>query len=706
MRQMLRLAGPYWNSAQKWKIRGATLLLLLLTVGQVGLSVWGNYWNRDLFDALEERSVRGVVLQVAVFALIFAISIGVTAAHLLVKRWLQLDWRAWLTEQLIGRWMENGRHHRLLFSAGEHDNPDQRIAEDIRIATESAIALGHTLVLLPAEPWLVHRHPLGSVGLDERAGHHDPGAWLHGAARIPLRGPGHLASAGCLDARWCARPTPCRPRRRTSALVSPGRGSTPRRLRSCTASLMERSGAAARFAQIVRDWDRQSLAYMGIVSFTTGYGGLLPVFPILVAAPQYILGAMSLGVLMQAAQAFQRLTSALSWPVDNVGEIARCRTSAGRVLSLYEDMQQLDAETRAPDGHRISARAHPARPRLEIEDLCIADPAGHVLLEHFSAEIQRGERVLVAGDPAVTGSLFKVIAGLWPWGSGRVLLPEDDGGIMFMPQRPFLPEGTLARGAVLPAPAATPSATTAIRYALECAGIAWLAPRLDEPDHWEQALPLRAQQRLGFARVLMQRPAWIFMEEATDAFDPKGERLILEMLHRQLPDTAVLTISFHPGLEAPSPPQDRAEPAQRDQLTAWRGGASPRYIRAQVCAFRRVGGEVPALPEKSGRAPRAFVVPVLELDPIQRGEQHRAVDSVLAMNKHREGLGIPDDVEERIDGGLGRHLLRGQVYVCHPAGLQQPALGRGLVGNIAQVDHGPDAVVGYVLQETVRRQPC
>jgi putative ATP-binding cassette transporter len=155
--------------------------------------------------------------------------------------------------------------------------------------------------------------------------------------------------------------------------------------------------------------------------------------------------------------------------------------------------------------------------------------------------------VLVTGDPAVTSSLFKVIGGLWPWGGGRVLLP-DDGGLLFMPQRPFLPEGTLREALCYPRPVQA-FGDEVIRYALECAGVAWLAPRLDERDNWEQALPLRAQQRLGFARAVMQRPAWIFMEEATDAFDPRGERLILEMLHHELPDAAILTISFHPGLE-------------------------------------------------------------------------------------------------------------------------------------------------------------
>jgi putative ATP-binding cassette transporter len=145
LRRVWRLAGPYWSSERRRKVRGATLLLFLLTVAQVGLTVWGNYWNRALFDALEARSVRGVWIQVAVFALIFALSIAVTAAHLLVKRWLQLDWRAWLTDLVVGRWMEDGRHYRLLFSAGEHDNPDG--ARGGHRIIPSAIGLAHTLVL-------------------------------------------------------------------------------------------------------------------------------------------------------------------------------------------------------------------------------------------------------------------------------------------------------------------------------------------------------------------------------------------------------------------------------------------------------------------------------------------------------------------------------------------------------------------------------
>ncbi|MFI5316948.1 MAG: ABC transporter ATP-binding protein/permease [Myxococcota bacterium] len=542
---MLRLALPYWSAGRKWRARGVTSLLFLLTVAQVGLTVWGNYWNRDLFDALGERSVRGVLVQVAVFALIFATSICVTAAHLLVKRRLQLDWRAWLTERLIARWMAGGRHYQLLFSAGEHDNPDQRIAEDIRIATESAIALAHTLV-----------YSLLSLGL------FIPILWsVSGSMSVSgtsIQVPGYLvplaflyAGAGTALGWMLGRPLV----RSTNALQSAEAtfrfGLARAREHSEEIALtrgepIERAGAAARFAELVRMWDRQSLAYMGLASFGTGYGGLLPVFPILVAAPRYIAGVMSLGTLMQAAQAFQQLTSALSWPVNSVGELASCRASADRVLSLHEDLERLDEEASASGGRRIALGRCDDR-RLRIEDLGIAEPSGRILLEHLEIEVQRGERVLIAGDPALTSCLFKAIGGLWPWGSGRVLLPKD-GDFALVAQRPFLPEGTLRQALCYPAPADAFGAR-AIHYALECAGISRLARRLDEAENWDRVLPLRDQQRLGFARVLLQRPAWIFLQEAANAFDPKGERLILEMLHRELPDATVLAISFSPGLE-------------------------------------------------------------------------------------------------------------------------------------------------------------
>jgi putative ATP-binding cassette transporter len=170
-----------------------------------------------------------------------------------------------------------------------------------------------------------------------------------------------------------------------------------------------------------------------------------------------------------------------------------------------------------------------------------------ILLEGFNQVIRRGEHVLIAGDPTVTISLFKVVAGLWPWGHGEVYLPEG-APISFLPQRPFLPHASLQSVLCYPESAEHYS-VQAMHHALECAGIAWLAPRLSEVDSWDRVLPLRAQQRLGIARLFLQQPAWVFIEEATDAFDPKGEECMMDMLYRELPNATLLTISFHVGLE-------------------------------------------------------------------------------------------------------------------------------------------------------------
>ncbi len=543
--RFLRLAAPYWRSERKWTIRGAVALLLGLTLGQVGLVIWTSYWQRELFDALEDRSLQALLVQIATFAVIFLLTMLVTALHLHVKRWLQLDWRRWMTERLLDQWLSRGHHYQLLFKEGEHDNPDGRIAEDIRIVTDSAIGLAHSLIY----SLLI----LGSF-IDILYG-------LSGSLPIPgtsIAVPGYLvilaflyAGGGTLLGLLLGRPLIKATNRLQTVEANLRFGLARAREHSESIALMhgepvERRHAERLFADVGRGWNRQTLGYLGIVSFSAGYGALLPVFPILVAAPQYIAGLMSLGILMQAAMAFQRLTSALSWPVDNLGELAKCRASADRVVSLYQDMLDLEQQAREPMEHRIELR-HGDSAHLNLNDLSLANPDGEVLLEHLNLRVRRGERILIAGDPAVTIGLFKAVAGLWPWGSGEICLPAD-ASLVFLPQRPFLPEGPL-RSALSYPYATSHFSDSELRHALECAGVAWLTARLDDSDSWDRVLPMRALQRLGIARVLLQRPAWVFMEQATDASDANGEDCLLDVLHQELPNSTLLSISFHPGLE-------------------------------------------------------------------------------------------------------------------------------------------------------------
>ncbi|MDR3088064.1 MAG: ABC transporter ATP-binding protein/permease [Azoarcus sp.] len=543
-RRFARLALEYWNNASnKWKVRSAVLLLLGLTVAQVGLAIWISYWNRDLFDALEDRLRSSFVSLVLIFMLIFALTMVVTALHLHVKRWLQLDWRRWLTGLLLDQWLARSHHYRLQLIGGEHDNPDGRIAEDVKIATEVAVTLAHSLFF----SLLI----LGSFV--------DILLSVSGSATLPgtsLVVPGYMvwmaflyAGAGSALGLMLGRPLIRATNRLQTVEANLRFGLAQVREHSEAIALMhggpnERHYAGRLFADVGLGWNRQTMAYIGIVAFSTGYGTLLPVFPILIAAPQYIIGSMSLGLLMQAAQAFQRLTSALSWPIDNLGEIARCRASIDRIVTFREDMNLLEREDRE-DGHGINRiELHRAnRAELEVRNLYLDNAAGEPLLVDFNLLVRQGERILLTGDPAVTVALFKAVAGLWPWGHGEVSLPSGRD-IAFAAQHPYLHAASLRDVLAYPHIGARYS-ESALHRALECAGIGWLQSRLGDLEDWARVLPLRARQRLGIARLFLQRPQWIFIEEAADAFDARDEAATLELLHRELPNAALLNISRH-----------------------------------------------------------------------------------------------------------------------------------------------------------------
>lgn len=545
VRRFARLALPYWKSEHRWKIGAATLLLFALTVSQVVLVMWTSYWNRAFFDALEARSLDALLQQILVFALILVLTMAVTALHMQIKRWLQLDWRRWLTANLVEQWMTRSRHYRLQFLKGEHDNPDQRIAEDIRISTEAAISLAHSLTYSLLVGW-------GFIAILTE---------ISGSAPIPgseLEVPGYMvmlafayAGGGAAIGYLLGRPL-VRATNRLQSVEANLRFSLARARENAEAialthgERMERRSAVQLFGDVARGWNRQTFAYLGIVSFSTAYGNLMPIFPILVAAPQFIAGVLTLGGLMQAAQAFERLASALSWPIDKLGEIAMWRTSAGRVVSLHDDMLRLDVIDSQGEPARIKIDRS-TRPELHLRGLSLETPAGEPLIRGLDLHVRRGERILIVGDSHVTLALFKAVAGLWPWGSGEICLPEGPE-MVFLPQRPFLPTNSLRAVLCYPHPPER-YATAELHRALECAGVDWLAPRLDESDDWNHVLPLRAQQRLSTARLFLQRPAWVFLEDTTDAFDSKGEAGIMEMLHHEIPDMTLLSVMRHGGLE-------------------------------------------------------------------------------------------------------------------------------------------------------------
>jgi putative ATP-binding cassette transporter len=537
--RFLRFALPFWSAGHKWRNRARAGAIVLLTALQVAVQVGLNFWSARLYNAIEQRALDQFLAQLLTFAGLLAASMAVFACTLRVKRRLQFAWRVWISKTVLEDWMASGRHYQLGMIPGEHDNPDGRIAEDIRIATESALDLAQSLlycimllVTFVGVLWTVS----GTL--------HFSLFGMHVAV------PGYLvfialgyATTGTSLALWVGRPLVSASNLRQTVEADFRFGLVhAREYAEAIALIGGDADERARLLDLLRDvrlgWDVQTAGLTRIILFTSAYSVLASPFPLLVSAPRYILGFITLGTLMQTAQAFQQVTASLSWPVDNLAIITQWRASVERVLALRESLGRLDAMLAgAGQGHIARRREGKA---LRFEALRITRPDGAGIMRALTAEVGDGAHVRIEGAPAVSRKLMLAIAGLWPWGEGAVCLPEQ-AQLFFLTDRPYLPIGSLAGAICYPAELGIcPAAEIAV--ALGRVGLAELAGRLGEHDNWEQALSLSQQQRLGFARLLVHRPNWIFLAEATNALDLASQHDMAELLRTEFPGAAVLAI--------------------------------------------------------------------------------------------------------------------------------------------------------------------
>jgi putative ATP-binding cassette transporter len=546
--EFIRLAGPFWSASNKSPNRGLLVTLVTLTLFQIGISVTITEWSADLFDALEQRSMSRLFTQVGMIIVVFVANIAITAAHLVIKRRLQLAWRGWLTDKLIACWMYEGRHYLVTHIDGQHDNPDGRIAEDIRIATEYAIDLLHTLfyciVLLISFSSILWSLS-GTITVDL------------GFTDLPVQG--HLvwlaltyAASASMLGWWIGRPlTKATDHRQTVeanfrfALVKARENS--QAIALIHGEAHENPHFHQLFGDIVNAWGQQTKAWSQITMFSSGYSVLSMAFPLLVSAPRYILGSITLGTLMQSAQVFQQMVSALSWPVDNMGKMAEWRASVERVLGLAKALQQLEVEIAKPSPHRIVLKKNTGAV-LRFHDLVITRLDGVVCVDRLNEEIYAGDRILITGNAFTGNKLFKATAGLWPWGEGCIELPDDEP-LFFMPPRPYLPTDTLRNAICYPFDGDTFSQTE-LEACFKLAGVQALISHLDKINDWDKALLREQQQRLGLVRLLLQKPKWIFMQEAFDSLDPDGEIEMINIIDSQLPHAAMLTITNQPTIQA------------------------------------------------------------------------------------------------------------------------------------------------------------
>jgi putative ATP-binding cassette transporter len=520
-------------------------LVVGLNLGSVFQTVLLSEWNRRFYDALQEKDYSTFLSLLGWFTVLAASYIVIVVFALYFAQMLQIRWRRWLTARYTRDWL-TGRAYYLLQLAPSHvENPEQRIQDDINLVANLTLDL--LTGILNAVTTLASFLVL---------------LWsLSGTLRVPWAGmtlaiPGYMVWAAVLYAAAGSVATHLVGRRLIGINFDLQRADADFRfrmirIRENAESVALYGGEAdeqeqlkTSFDHIWRTWWRLMKAQRRLTFFTAGYGQAANIFPVLMAAPRFFSGAISLGGLTQTAFAFGQVQSALSWFVDAYPRIAQWTASVNRLIGFEDELARATRLPTAAGAIRVTPSPGSA---LVVEDLHLRLPDGQRLLDGVALRIDAGERVVVSG-PSGSGksTLFRALAGIWPYGTGTVTIPQGRR-ILFLPQRPYLPLATLRQ--VLSYPERTPGhADTAFQQALVDARLPHLTARLDEEVNWALALSGGEQQRIGFARVLLYRPDWLFLDEATSALDEDTERALYAVVHARLPGTTVVSVAHRPGV--------------------------------------------------------------------------------------------------------------------------------------------------------------
>ena len=566
LRQVWHLSAPYFStSAEKWKARGLLAAIVALNLGAVYMLVLLNEWNRVFFDALQNKNQDVFLAQLGRFTWLAMVFIVIAVYRFYLTQLLQVRWRAWMTRDLMHRWLGGQAFYRMelqrytgapepattdagLPQPGQRvpDNPDQRLQEDVNLFTTQTVGLSMgflnavvTLASFVGVLW----------GLS--------GSFSFSAGGSSFTIPGFMVwmavlycALGSVLTHYIGRP-----------LIGLNFEQQKReadfrhhlvRVREYSEAIaldkgerVEEQNLDTRFTAVLANYLRLIAKQKQLVGFTNLFGQAAAVFPFIIAAPRFFSGAIQLGELMQIGNAFDRVQGGLSWFVDNYDSLAAWRATTERLTSFEA---ALSKQNQAP---ALEGQAHTAinSEAIEIADLTLQLPTGATLLQGATARVAPGEHTLLQG-PSGSGksTLLRALAGIWPWARGRTGLPE---GAMFIPQRPYFPDGPLRDALAYPEPAATYS-DEQLKTALQDALLPALAERLTERDNWTQKLSGGEQQRLAIARVLLKQPAWVLADEATSALDLEAENAVYQRLQAltERGGGALLSIAHRPSVAA------------------------------------------------------------------------------------------------------------------------------------------------------------
>jgi len=548
-----RIASPYFYSEDRWPGRILLAAVIAIELSIVGINVLLNAWNNTFYNALQDKDWNAFVYQLGYFSVLATIYIVLAVYQLYLNQWLQIRWRRWLTRTYLDHWLAGANHYRMQLLGDAADNPDQRIAEDVKQFIDG----GPTGIgILPIGLGLLNSIvTLGSFAVI---------LWnLSGTAPLHIFGatwviPGYLfwvalvyAIVGTIFTHLVGRPLTVLnfQQQRYEAdfrfnLVRVRENSEQIALLDGEAA--ERDRLLTRFGNVVANWMAIMSRQKKLTFLTAGYTQVSVIFPFVVVSPAYFAGAIQLGGLMQTASAFGSVQGALSYFVSAYRQLAEWRAVVERLAGFDESIANAKAAAITPP---VITLAPGTANAVSFKDLAVRLPNGAPLVSARNLSIRFGEHVLVGG-PSGSGksTLFRALAGVWPFGDGTIIVPKD-ARVMTLPQRPYFPIAPLAAAVAYPA---EPGSFDAGKVAelIAAVGLPALANRIEEEAHWNRMLSLGEQQRLGIARALLYAPDYLFLDEATASLDEPAEAALYQLLEQKLAHATIVSIGHRATLAA------------------------------------------------------------------------------------------------------------------------------------------------------------